>query len=204
VIPIAGRQHWRFHPWSVRTSRVKFNIAFCADTVTMAREQDPFRIPRAGLETIPLAGLATMPLLNGQANLGPRQLISEATLAGVLVYAAYQALLSGLRTEAMVRRGELGRAGQVALIGRSVWASMKEGTAVSLVLSLVLLVCPWLAMPMAVLGVVGLGKASLDLFHAFWDGLSPEQRLHLHAAAYEAGVNLNRLVSRNVDPRLES
>jgi len=204
VIPIAGRQHWRFHPWSVRTSRVKINIAFCADTVTMAREQDPFRIPRAGLETIPLAGLATMPLLNGQANLGPRQLISEATLAGVLVYAAYQALLSGLRTEAMVRRGELGRAGQVALIGRSVWASMKEGTAVSLVLSLVLLVCPWLAMPMAVLGVVGLGRASMDLFHAFWDGLSPEQRLHLHAAAYEAGVNLNRLVSRNADPRLEA
>jgi hypothetical protein len=81
---------------------------------------------------------------------------------------------------------------------------MKEGTAVSLVLSLVLLVCPWLAMPMAVLGVVGLGKASLDLFHAFWDGLTPEQRLHLHAAAYEAGVNLNRLVSRNTDPRLES
>jgi len=105
------------------------NIAFCADTVTMARELDPFRIPRAGLETIPLAGLATLPLLGGQANLGPRQLISEATLAGVLVYAAYQTLLSGLRTEAMVRRGELGRAGQVALIGRSVWASMKEGTA---------------------------------------------------------------------------
>jgi hypothetical protein len=179
-------------------------IDFCADTVTMARELDPFRIPRAGLETIPLAGLATLPLLGGQANLGPRQLISEATLAGVLVYAAYQTLLSGLRTEAMVRRGELGRAGQVALIGRSVWASMKEGTAVSLVLSLVLLVCPWLAMPMAVLGVVGLGKASLDLFHAFWDGLSPEQRLHLHAAAYEAGVNLNRLVSREADPRLES
>lgn len=179
-------------------------VAFCADTVTMARELDPFRIPRAGLETVPLAGLATLPLLGGQANLGPRQLISEATLAGVLVYAAYQALLSGLRTEAMVRRGELGRASQVALIGRSVWASMKEGTAVSLVLSLVLLVCPWLAMPMAVLGVVGLGKASLDLFHAFWDGLSPEQRLQLHAAAYEAGVNLNRLIARNSDPRLES
>jgi len=52
--------------------------------------------------------------------------------------------------------------------------------------------------------VVGLGKASLDLFHAFWDGLSPEQRLHLHAAAYDAGVNLNRLVSRNADPRLET
>jgi hypothetical protein len=129
------------------------NVAFCADTVTMARELDPFRIPRAGLETIPLAGLATLPLLGGQANLGPRQLISEATLAGVLVYAAYQTLLSGLRTEAMVRRGELGRAGQVALI---------------------------------------------------WDGLSPEQRLHLHAAAYEAGVNLNRLLSREADPRLES
>jgi TRAP-type C4-dicarboxylate transport system substrate-binding protein len=56
---------------------------------------------------------------------------------------------------------------------------------------------------MAVLGVVGLGKASLDLFHAFWDGLSPEQRQQLHAAAYEAGVNLNRLLSGSDDPRLD-
>jgi hypothetical protein len=71
---------------------------------------------------------------------------------------------------------------------------MKEGTAVGLVLSLVVLVCPWLALPLSVMGAVGLGKASVDLFHAFWDGLSASQQQQLHAAAYEAGVNLNRLL----------
>ena len=63
-----------------------------------------------------------------------------------------------------------------------------------LVLSLLVLLCPWLALPLTVMGAVGLGKASLDLFHAFWDGLSTSQQRQLHAAAYEAGVNLNRLL----------
>jgi hypothetical protein len=71
---------------------------------------------------------------------------------------------------------------------------MKEGTAVGLILSLVLLVCPWLSIPLTLMGAVGLGKASLDLFHAFWDGLSEGQKQQLHAAAYDAGVNLNRLL----------
>jgi hypothetical protein len=42
---------------------------------------------------------------------------------------------------------------------------------VSLVLSVVLLVVPWLGLPLALVGFVGLGKASVDLLHAFWDGL---------------------------------
>jgi len=41
---------------------------------------------------------------------------------------------------------------------------------------------------------VGAGKASLDLFHAFWDGLDESQRAELHDAAYRAGMNLGRLV----------
>ena len=38
--------------------------------------------------------------------------------------------------------------------------------------------------------LVGMGKASVDLFHAFWDGLEGLQRAELLAAAMEAGVNL--------------
>ena len=53
-----------------------------------------------------------------------------------------------------------------------------------------LLVCPWLSLPLSVLGLVGMGKASLDLFHAFWDALDELQRAELLAAAMEAGVNL--------------
>lgn len=160
----------------------------------MTRERDPFQIPRAGLEAAPLAGLAGLRVTTPQPALPPRQLVTEATLAGVLVYAGYQALLTGLRSEGLVRRGALTRTAQVKLILSTVWEAMKEGTAVGLVLSLVLLVCPWLSMPLTLMGAVGLGKASLDLFHAFWDGLSEEQKRQLHAAAYDAGVNLNRLL----------
>jgi hypothetical protein len=39
-----------------------------------------------------------------------------------------------------------------------------------------------------------MGKASLDLFHAFWDGLDEVQRAELLAAAMEAGVNLRRFI----------
>jgi hypothetical protein len=93
-----------------------------------------------------------------------------------------------------VRRGALNRTAQVRLILTTVWEAMKEGTAVGLILSLVLLVCPWLSIPLTLMGAVGMGKASLDLFHAFWDGLSEGQKQQLHAAAYDAGVNLNRLL----------
>ncbi|MFN7678777.1 MAG: hypothetical protein ACK5QW_09330 [Cyanobacteriota bacterium] len=160
----------------------------------MTRERDPFQIPRAGLEAAPLAGLAAWKLTTSSTPLPPRQLVTEATLAGMVVYAAYQALLSGLRSEGLVRRGVLTRPAQARVILSTVWEAMKEGTAVGLVLSLVLLVFPWLALPLTLLGAVGMGKASLDLFHAFWDGLSATQQRQLHAAAYEAGVNLHRLL----------
>lgn len=54
-------------------------------------------------------------------------------------------------------------------------------------LAVVLQVCPWLSLPWSLLG---LGKASVDLFHAFWDGLDELQRAEPLAAAMEAGVNL--------------
>jgi hypothetical protein len=62
------------------------------------------------------------------------------------------------------------------------------------VLSVVLLVFPWLAFPLSLVGLVGMGKASFDLVHAFWDGLDEEQRSALHRAAFEAGVNLSQLM----------
>jgi hypothetical protein len=159
----------------------------------MTREHDPFRIPKAGMEAAPVAGVAAWRLTSATP-LAPRQLVTEATLAGMVVYAAYQALLSGLRSEQLVRRGLLSRPAQARVILSTVWEAVKEGAAVGLVLSLVLLVCPWIALPLTVMGAVGLGKASLDLFHAFWDGLSASQQGQLHAAAYEAGVNLHRLL----------
>ena len=100
------------------------------------------------------------------------------------MYAIYQALLTALRTEALRKRGAIERTVQIRMITSTVWESVKQGAAVSLVLSLVL-------------SLVGMGKASLDLFHAFWDGLDELQRAELLAAAMEAGVNLRRWIDGN-------
>jgi hypothetical protein len=160
----------------------------------MTRDRDPFRIPQAGIEAAPLAGLASIDLnLNGGSVSGG-EFITESTLGGVVVFAIYQALLTGLRTEALRKRGEINRAVQVQMMATTVWESVKQGAAVSLVLAVVLLVFPWLAMPLSLLGLAGIGKASLDLFHAFWDGLDEVQRAELLAAAMEAGVNLRQFL----------
>ena len=47
-------------------------------------------------------------------------------------------------------------------MAESVWASAKEGAAVSAVLGVVLVVFPWMAFPLSVLGVFGAGKATMD------------------------------------------
>lgn len=53
-------------------------------------------------------------------------------------------------------------------------------------------VFPWIAFPLSVLGLVGTGKTSIDLFNAFWDGLSDTQRQELRTLAFDAGIGLVR------------
>ena len=157
------------------------------------RSQDPFQIPRVGLEVAPLAGLAS---INVNGSVGPvpaTEFLSESTLGGMAVYAIYQALLTGLRTEAMRQRGELSRSTQIKLVAQTVWASVKEGAAVSAVLAVVLLVFPWMAFPLSVLGLVGTGKATMDLFDAFWDGLTEAQKQELRTLAFDAGIAVGQL-----------
>lgn len=156
----------------------------------MTREHDPFRIPRAGWEVAPLAGLASVDLNHNGGAFSGGEFFSESTVGGVVLYAAYQALLSALRTEALRKRGEITRITQVRLVLSTSLESAKTGVAVGAVLSVVLLVFPWLTAPLAVMGAVGSAKASLDLFHAFWDGLDEDQKLQVTVAAHEAGVNL--------------
>ncbi len=158
----------------------------------MTRSKDPYQIPKAGLEIAPIAGLASINV-NGSVGAVPAgEFLGESTLGGMVVYAIYQALLTGLRTEAMRRRGELDRATQIQLVAQTVWTSVKEGAAVSAVLAVVLLVFPWMAFPLSVLGLVGTGKATIDLFDAFWDGLSEAQRQELRTLAFDAGIALGR------------
>ena len=164
----------------------------------MTRDRDPFRIPQAGLEAVPAAGLATIDLnLNG-GRISAGEFVIESTAGGVVIYAIYQALLTALRTEALRKRGKIDRAVQVQMIATTVWKSVKQGAAASLVLAVVLLLFPWLSLPLSLLGLVGMGKASLDLFHAFWDGLDATQQAELLAAAHDAGINLRQFLAGNL------
>jgi hypothetical protein len=149
----------------------------------MTREHDPFRIPRAGWEAAPLAGLASVDLNRNGGAFSGGEFISESTVG----------------TEALRKRGEIDRLTQIRLVLGTSLESARTGVAVGAVLSVVLLVFPWLAAPMAVMGVLGSAKASLDLFHAFWDGLDGEQKLAVTIAAHEAGVNLRRFFSNPSD-----
>ena len=165
----------------------------------MTREHDPFRIPRAGWEVAPLAGLASVDLNHNGGAFSGGEFFSESTVGGVVLYAAYQALLSALRTEALRKRGEINRITQVRLVLSTSLESAKTGVAVGAVLSVVLLVFPWLTTPLAVMGALGSAKASLDLFHAFWYSLDEGQKLQVTIAAHEAGVSLRGFFGNNAE-----
>ncbi|MFL0756772.1 MAG: hypothetical protein AB8B45_05745 [Prochlorococcus sp.] len=161
----------------------------------MTRERDPFRIPRAGLEVAAIAGLASIDANLNAGSLSGGEFVAESTLGGMAVYAIYQTLLSGLRTEALRKRGAISRAVQVRLIGTTVWESVKQGAAVSVLMGFLLLVFPWLSAPLSILGLVGMSMASIELFNAFWDGLDELQRSELLDASLEAGVNLRHFLN---------
>lgn len=75
----------------------------------MSRERDPLRIPRAGREAAPAAGLAAIDINANGGSFGQAELVAESSLGGLVVYGLYQALLTGLRSEAMRRQGLIDR-----------------------------------------------------------------------------------------------
>ena len=160
----------------------------------MGRSRDPYQIPKVGVEIAPLAGFASVNINRSVGPVSSTEFVGESTLGGVLVYAIYQALLTGLRTEAMRKRGALDRQTQIRLVAESVWASAKEGAAVSAVLGVVLVVFPWMAFPLSVMGVFGAGKATMDLVDSFWDGLTNHQKEEIELLAYESGIYLRELL----------
>ena len=81
----------------------------------------------------------------------------------------------------------------------TVWASVKEGAAVSADLAVVLLVFPWMTFPLSALALAGTGKATMDLFDAFWDGLSDDQRQELKNLAYDAGIVMGRFMPTSLN-----
>ncbi len=117
--------------------------------------------------------------MNIDRNPGPppsTEIVGESILGGVLVYATYQAFLTGLRTEAMRKRGALDRQTQIHLVVESACASTKDGSAMSAAPGVILVMFSWIAFPLSVLGVFGAAKATMDLVDACWDGITEEQQ----------------------------
>lgn len=81
----------------------------------MPRDPESLLIPRAGMEIVPLAALARVPF-RFCASVPRLRLLGEATLGPLVVFAAYQTVLTALRTESSVRLGEFTRGRQIQLI----------------------------------------------------------------------------------------
>lgn len=160
----------------------------------MSREPDSASIPRAGLEIVPLAALTRIPFPACAAALPRLRLLGQSTIGAVAVCALYQTLLTALRTESSVRRGEFNRRRQINLVLGSIVTTDQTGLSRSLSLSLTLsvlrLLVPSLSLPLTVWGVFGVGRISERMFNAFWDGLNPGQKAELRRKAFAAGMNL--------------
>lgn len=160
----------------------------------MTRESDSLSIPRAGVEIAPLAALTRIPFPPCAAALPRLRLLGESTIGAVVVCSLYQTLLTALRTESSVRRGEFNRRRQINLVLGSIVAPGQAGLSRSLNLSLTLsvlqLLVPSLRLPLTVWGVLGVGRISERVFNAFWDGLNAGQKAELRRKAFAAGVNL--------------
>jgi hypothetical protein len=160
----------------------------------MPRDSESFSLPKPGLEITPWAALTRIPLPSCTALLPRLRNLGEAALGPLVICAIYQGLLTTLRTEAAVRRGELNRKRQLRLVMGSLVQIHQAGTSsslsVSLTMSFLLLLIPSLSLPLTVFGILGIGRISDRVFNAFWDGLNSGQKAELRRRAYAAGANL--------------
>jgi hypothetical protein len=160
----------------------------------MPRDSESFSLPKPGLEITPWAALTRIPLPSCTALLPRLRNLGEAALGPLVICAIYQGLLTTLRTEAAVRRGELNRKRQLRLVMSSLVQIHQAGTSsslsVSLTMSFLLLLIPSLSLPFTVFGILGIGRISERVFNAFWDGLNSGQKAELRRRAYAAGANL--------------
>jgi hypothetical protein len=145
------------------------------------------------MEIVPLAALTRIPFPPCAAALPRLRLLGESTVGAVVVCALYQTVLTALRTESCVRRGDFNRRRQINLVLGSfvspVQGGIPKNLRLSLTLSVLRLLFPSLSLPLTVWGMFGVGRISERMFNAFWDGLNPGQKAELRRKAYAAGMN---------------
>lgn len=152
---------------------------------------DPkFVIPQPGIEVIPVATLASIDLNASGAEAGFLETTGELTIGGVLVYSAYQAILTTLKSEAARKEGLISRAEQIKLVASTALEAGKNSAFTMILCSAIVAFMPWLAWPLSVLGVVGGSIMGVRIFQTFYDQLDPEQQAELRTAAENAKVKI--------------
>ncbi len=120
--------------------------------------------------------------------------IAKSTFNAVLLYTIYQSILVFLKTEALKKKGLMSKSMQIQIIKDEVIDSLKNGALISTLLSIFILLVPSMSLPFAMLGIIGIGKSSIDLFNAFWENLDHVQQEELLNASREAGANLGSIL----------
>lgn len=153
-----------------------------------------FVIPQPGIEVLPVATLASIDL-NGSGDLGGfLESTGELAVGGVLVYSAYQAVLSLLRSEAARKEGLITRTEQIKLVARTAFESGKSSAFTMILASAAVTFMPFLAWPLTALGIVGGSVMGIRIFQGFYSLLDESQQAELRKAAAEAKVKIQGII----------
>ena len=159
-------------------------------------------IPQAGVEAVPIGTLMSVDINGSGADAGVLEMTAESTLGGVLVYSAYQAILTALKSEASRKAGEITRAQQVKLIATTALDAGKSSAFTMLVASAIVALCPWLTGPLTILGIVGGGVMATRIAQNFWGMLDADQQLELRKAADAAKVKIESIIPDDAEAQL--
>lgn len=159
--------------------------------------------PNPGLEIVPFAALARIPLPKFFPKLSKFNALGESLLGAFLIYLCYQSILTYLRTESKVRRGEVNHSDQLKFILVSLsqsFVSPNRSTLQACVLFSVLrLIIPSLNLPLGIWGFLSILPVCEKLFNSHWDGLNQGQQTELRRSVFASAMNLRyRLEGYNV------
>lgn len=144
---------------------------------------------KPGLEATGL-GAGFAPDLNGDGSFAGVEGGLEVTSGGLLSYAIYTAVMTALDTVPDVRDGRITRAQQREIILDRTWGVTKNAVPTVVILGAVLALCPWLSIPMSIVGVFSGGVMTVRLVRAGLDALPEEQREAIKTKATEVGVEV--------------
>ena len=144
---------------------------------------------KPGVEAAAFGG-GFAPDINGDGGFGGLDGGIEVTSGGLLTYAIYTAVMTGLDTTPAVRAGVINRSEQRQIILDKTWETTSGAVPTIVILAAVLALCPWLAPVAGIAGFIGASVMTTRLVRAGIDALSDEQKQALRTKASEVGVDV--------------